>query len=649
LPGRRGDRSGQVGSVILRRIGIAGLALAVGTIAAAAQAMKSPRIEPARVDWDAVAIELATIDALKPAAAGELVASLNRATGERFANISASAVPVLLPFDTAAFLRDRNASPTAEGSAAAPAGDHLAGFNAVPFFYPGPAGYDAVVVARAQEMRELGIGFSDPIYIHIGGSAVVYELDEPVGMIGWPVHGLDDFPGIRRTFLENYVRYTFVRYGAPYVVAIECFDGGSRYRKIACRDADKVAVRFLKALRVVGGAPQPQPPTIAADTIDRPAEQSTVFTYHSPGDIIPGTGFRSKSGVADYTVYSKIRFPIADAPAFANSQSFMNWGNCEATGRYGLGRLGGIGAYRCRVNAQPLISDESAADNYSYPWRDNFCETRHFYVGQCPGGLGHQGQDIRPASCKQRVQGANRCEPYLHDVVAVRDGAVLRAPGQEALYIVVNAPNERVRFRYLHMQPKQVDAAGMVSGTFVREGEVIGKVGNFFKRERATTYHLHFDMQVPTKYGWVFINPYMTLVAAYERLIRGRGQELRDGVPTASLPARPEAPPAGETPPAVEAPATTAAKPTETTLESRPAEAIDSGTRQDDRAAESALFTASVPTDTGGGDPEHAGAGAGEQVRPLGRGFSHPSARAWHFRRHLHAGHEQHQARHDGL
>ena len=119
-------------------------------------------------------------------------------------------------------------------------------------------------------------------------------------------------------------------------------------------------------------------------------------------------------------------------------------------------------------------------------------------------------------------------------MVAVRDGAVLRAPRQEALYIVVNAPNERIRFRYLHMQPKQFDADGMVSGRLVREGEVIGKVGNFFKRERATTYHLHFDVQVPTKYGWVFVNPYMTLVAAYERLIRGRGQEISDEVATAA-------------------------------------------------------------------------------------------------------------------
>jgi hypothetical protein len=110
----------------------------------------------------------------------------------------------------------------------------------------------------------------------------------------------------------------------------------------------------------------------------------------------------------------------------------------------------------------------------------------------------------------------------------VRDGVVLRAPRQEALYIVVNAPNERIRVRYLHMLPRQFDADGMLSGRAVREGEVIGKVGNFFKRERATTYHLHFDLQVPTKYGWVFVNPYMTLVASYERLIQARGQEIKE-------------------------------------------------------------------------------------------------------------------------
>ena len=353
---------------MLRGFGIAGLALAAGIAAAPAQEMKSPRISPVHVEWDAVAAELRATDAVEPIAAPELMAHLNRATGERFANIAASPVPVLLPFDIAAFLRDRAAVATkpaaaeTEPAAPAPSGNYLFGFGAVPFFYPGPAGYDAVFAVRAQDMPELKIGYSNPIYINIGGSALVYDIDEPNGMIGWPVHGLDEIPGIRRMYLETYVRYTFVRYGVPYVVAIECSDGRLRFRRISCLDADKVAVRFLKALRLTGGTPRNQPAEVDAGTIDRPPGQSEVFTYHSPGDIIPGTGFRRKGGVADYTVYSRIRFPIAEAPAFANSQSFMNWGNCEGTGRSGSGARG---TYRCRVNGQILVSDESATENYS--------------------------------------------------------------------------------------------------------------------------------------------------------------------------------------------------------------------------------------------------------------------------------------------
>jgi hypothetical protein len=643
----------QVWSVTLRARGITGLALAVGIVAAAAaQDMKSPRVSSILVDWDALAPELQALeDAFvapsrreedskgRLAAAVDVIAHVNLAAGERFADIAASPVPVLLPFDTPAFLRDRAG---AADASQAEAGNYLSGFNSVPFFYAGPGGYDAVVVARAQEMRELGISFSDPIYIHIGGSALLYALDEPTGMIEWPVTKLDDFPGIRRIFLENYVRYTFTRYGVPYVISIECFDGGSRFRKISCREADKVAIAALKALRFAGGTPQQQRSEgTGASTVDRPDARSTVFTYFAPGNIIPGTGFKRKGGVADYTVYSKIRFPMADAPAFANSQSFMNWGDCEASGRTGMGTPGGIGAYRCRVGGQTLVWNEAA--NYSYPWRDNFCETRYFYVGQCPGGLGHQGQDLRPAFCRQRGPGA-RCEPHLHDVVAVRDGAVLRAANQESLYIVVNAPNERVRLRYLHMPPKQFDAAGIVSGRLVHEGEVIGKVGNFYRRAGATTTHLHFDLQVPTKYGWVFVNPYMTLVAAYERLIRSRGQEIKEEFdPDAPMGALPTQSPS---PAPFAGPAELAAKPTETAIESVPAHKIDSGMRRDEQMDERSPVATSVPALAGGsnGDVEHASAGTGQQsgVRPVDRGISRTRPRAWHIRRDLHAGDEQH-------
>jgi hypothetical protein len=56
----------------------------------------------------------------------------------------------------------------------------------------------------------------------------------------------------------------------------------------------------------------------------------------------------------------------------------------------------------------------------------------------------------------------------------------------------------------------------------------MGKVGNFDRRENGTTYHLHFDVQVPTRGGWMFINPYSMLVTAYERLIGGRGTEIKE-------------------------------------------------------------------------------------------------------------------------
>ena len=444
----------------------------------------------------------------------------------------------------------------------------------MPFFYTGPAGYDAVILARAAEMRDLGIGHSHPIYVHISGSALLYELDEPAGMIGWPVTGgLEfEFPGIRRLFLENHVRYTFVRYGVPYAVSIECFDGGARFRRISCRDADKVAVRLIKALRLAGGTPAQPTDELEPSTIERPAAHSTVFTYHSPGDLLPGTGFKAQG--RRRRLHRLFQDPLPDGRRAGLRQFAV------------LHELGGLRRHRSfrRRHARPgrglsLPGQRPARSSPTNPRPRTIpirgaiisASTASSIVGQCPAGLGHQGQDIRPSSCKQRVPGANRCEPYQHDVVAVRDGAVLRAPGQEALYLVVNAPNERIRFRYLHMQPKQFDADGMVSGRLVREGEVIGKVGNYFKRERATTYHLHFDVQVPTKHGWVFVNPYMTLVAAYERLIRGRGHEIkeepRDEVAAPAAPQQQPVPPAAapveQTALPAAAPSAVAAKPTE--------------------------------------------------------------------------------------
>jgi len=267
--------------------------------------------------------------------------------------------------------------------------------------------------------------------------------------------------------------------------------------------------------------------------VERPSDTSPDFTYHPSGELIEQTGYRRQSGKPDRTAYAQIRFPIEEAPAYANSQSFNNWGDCNHTGRapapYGKGA-----AYRCKVNDKPLVFDESAGGNYAYPWQDNFCETRDFEAGQCPGGYGHQGQDIRPSSCKMRNEGADRCIPDLHPTVAVRDGILVRARKNQAAFVLVNERNEHIRFRYMHMEPGRMDEDGVLFGRRVSEGERIGLVSNYQDYIGGTTAHLHFDVQVFTRDGWIWVNPYTTLIASYEHLIRARGRPVIREPPVAS-------------------------------------------------------------------------------------------------------------------
>jgi murein DD-endopeptidase MepM/ murein hydrolase activator NlpD len=86
----------------------------------------------------------------------------------------------------------------------------------------------------------------------------------------------------------------------------------------------------------------------------------------------------------------------------------------------------------------------------------------------------------------------------------------------------------------------------------VSEGEKIGLVSNYMDNSGGTTAHLHFDVQVFTRDGWLWVNPYVTLISAYERMIGGRGREIaavpEAGPPTAKPhdPTHPEKPAEGE-------------------------------------------------------------------------------------------------------
>jgi hypothetical protein len=509
----------------LRRLVLLGVTLLTVT-GAAADEIKAPSVALSHIDWDAAAASLSG-HTTEPAAAS--FAGLNTATGKRFPGIVKTSVPVLLPFDVDAFQKDQ-----ADGNAEAATSDkYFAGFHPSKFFLPGPAGYDATFFLTPKDVG-YNFRFQKPIMLEISGAAWVYDLDGPDHQEVFTPKGLDEkFPGIRRILREAHVRYVFERFGVPYVLSIQCYDQRPSTKYLSCREADPVALRFLDALHTAGGTPQ----TIYEPKFDvsEPKAKSDSFTYYGPGDLIENSGWKKMPGRADYHVYAHMRFPIADAPAYVKSQSFMPWGDCYRTGT--VGRMGRKDApYHCRLNSKPLVFNEAAPENFNYPWRDNFCELRDFLVGQCPGGYGHQGEDIRPANCVLNNAESDRCQPYQHTVAAVHDGIIRRTAGNLGLYIVVNTQNDHVRFRYLHMNPKFMDADGWLDGLQVSEGQILGKVATWGDSENGTSYHIHFNIQVFTKVGWVWVSPYMTLVTAYERLIGGRGVEIKPGDPAPVIP-----------------------------------------------------------------------------------------------------------------
>jgi Peptidase family M23 len=493
------------------------VSLVAGTGWLAADEFRTPAVSVAHVEWRAVVDQLRSeigtqpsvvpgftfsgqrrLAAFDPRSTPALV-QLNAVTSPIFTGIGRSPIPVLLPFDTAAFLEARqNGAP-----ASLAVSRYQADFRPADLFDAGPAGYDALF--SLEPGADEGMPqrtFAKPVEVQITGSILTYDISDPLGNKGEPVKALAaQFPDLRRFIREGYVRYAFTRFGVAYVVSIQCLDSAPRAKRLACREAYPVAERFLQALRITGGQPSRPRMDIVPEVAERPAERSADFTYRPSGDIIANTGYRKQGGRTDSSAYSQIRFPLERAPAFAHSQSF----------------------HKRKSSEKP---DDSVGSNTSYPWQDNFCEARSFGVGQCASGFGHQGQDIRPGACLTRNDGADSCDPKQQRVVAVRDGVLIRSLKQQAATLQINSRTEHIRFRYMHMNPASMDADGVLNGRSVEEGEKIGVVSNYLDHPNGTTRHLHFDVQVFTHDGWLWVNPYVTLISAYERLIHGRGREI---------------------------------------------------------------------------------------------------------------------------
>lgn len=234
--------------------------------------------------------------------------------------------------------------------------------------------------------------------------------------------------------------------------------------------------------------------------------------YCPPGTMLPVRG----SGDADSADNAPgIRFPIEQAPAYANSQV---WG------------MGGTrGSHPNAPQGDP--------PDYQYPWHDNFCEARHYGTQKCPAGTGHQGQDIRPAQAYDpKVTNKKKLYQDHFYVVAVEDGYISHI-GTYALTLYGDSGN---KYDYLHMDFTPPHLLVQV-GDPVKRGQPLGYVSNNFGTS-ATTLHLHFQVRRPATTGeagdansaWIYMSPYMALVHSYTRLLRGQESESPGRVPPAN-------------------------------------------------------------------------------------------------------------------
>lgn len=233
--------------------------------------------------------------------------------------------------------------------------------------------------------------------------------------------------------------------------------------------------------------PAPGPEPAPTPEPEAPPEPAPVTWPHDPGGALPpGSG----SGATDATIWAAgMRFPMEAGPAYANSQVY------------------GYGGF-----AAPGPGGQCDPRNYAYPWRDNFCETRSWANGMCPAGRGHQGQDIRPATCEKKV----------HWVVAAESGRITSIGS----YTVTLLGDSGRIYRYLHMDMAGVHALfPTMDSRNVERGQHLGKVSADFGGN-ATTIHVHFEIKAPVSIGGAppavaFVPTYSSLVDSYGRLLNG--------------------------------------------------------------------------------------------------------------------------------
>ncbi|MEO1252191.1 MAG: hypothetical protein AAFW81_07590 [Pseudomonadota bacterium] len=236
--------------------------------------------------------------------------------------------------------------------------------------------------------------------------------------------------------------------------------------------------------------------------------------HFPPGDLLPGSNSEKEdAGVTDPSVIvPEMVFPLAEGPAFANSQIFNSGG-----GGYAGGQWPGPGG------------PENAGANFDYPWRDNFCEVRleaKHATDLCPGGRAHKGQDLRPKTCANAV----------HWLVAPESGWISHVG---SISVNIMGAESGMKYKFLHVQMPVPD--WVETGAPVTQGQPFARVSDLLRaipESRETTVHAHFEIHGAAEVDGLLHNgalpPYTSLVEAYLDLVADHPDQIAPTPPASS-------------------------------------------------------------------------------------------------------------------
>ena len=169
---------------------------------------------------------------------------------------------MLLPFDVAGYAKALAAAAAKTPAEQPPSADGFmqAGFHASNFFLAGPAGYDAAFSLNADDIPALDISYSKPIYVLFSGFAwsttsAARRCPKASRSRNWkPTSPASAAPARILCPLQLHSASASPMWRRSTASTVR------QRRYLSCRQADRVAQRFLRALKLVGGAPQPARP-----------------------------------------------------------------------------------------------------------------------------------------------------------------------------------------------------------------------------------------------------------------------------------------------------------------------------------------------------------------------------------------------------